>query len=41
MGPKMEAAINFLEEGGERVIITSAKSTLKALDGNGGTEIVH
>ena len=41
MGPKMEAAINFLEQGGGRVIITSAKSTLKALDGKGGTEIVH
>ena len=41
MGPKMEAAINFLEHGGDRVIITSAKSTLKAINGKGGTEIVH
>lgn len=41
MGPKMQAAIKFLEEGGERVLITSAKSTVKALNSKGGTEIVH
>jgi len=41
MGPKMHAAIKFLEEGGERVLITSAKSTVKALNNKGGTEIVH
>ena len=41
MGPKMQAAIKFLEEGGERVLITSAKSTVKALRSKGGTEIVH
>jgi carbamate kinase len=41
MGPKIQAAIKFLEEGGERVLITSAKSTVKALKSKGGTEIVH
>ena len=41
MGPKIQAAIKFLEEGGERVLITSAKSTVKALKNKGGTEIVH
>ena len=41
MGPKIEAAIKFLKKGGERVVITSAKSTIKALDRKGGTEIVH
>jgi len=41
MGPKIQAAIRFLEEGGERVLITSAKSTVKALKSKGGTEIVH
>ena len=41
MGPKIQAAIKFLDEGGKRVLITSTKSTIKALDGKGGTEIVH
>ena len=41
MGPKMEAAIKFLEQGGDRVLITSAKSTIKALERKGGTEIVN
>ena len=41
MGPKIQAAIKFLEEGGERVLITSAKSTVKALKNKGGTEIIH
>ncbi len=41
MGPKIQAAIKFLEEGGERVLITSAKSIVKALKNKGGTEIVH
>ena len=40
MGPKIEAAIRFLRKGGKRVIITSAKSTVKALEGEKGTEIV-
>ena len=40
MGPKINAAIKFLEEGGERVLITSAKSTIRALERKGGTEIV-
>lgn len=41
MGPKIEAAIRFLRKGGKRVVITSAKSTVKALDGKKGTEIVN
>lgn len=41
MGPKIEAAIRFLREGGKRVVITSAKSTVKALAGKKGTEIVR
>lgn len=40
MGPKIEAAIRFLRKGGRRVVITSAKSTVKALGGEKGTEIV-
>jgi len=40
MGPKIEAAIKFLEKGGDRVLITSTNSTIKALEKKGGTEIV-
>ena len=41
MGPKIEAAIRFLRKGGKRVVITSAKSATKALEGKKGTEIVN
>jgi carbamate kinase len=40
MGPKIEAAINFLENGGEEVLITSIDSVLDALDGRNGTRII-
>ncbi len=40
MGPKIEAAINFLESGGEEVIVTSLDKAKKALWGNAGTKIV-
>jgi carbamate kinase len=40
MGPKIEAAITFLEFGGERVIITSIESAAEALDGHAGTVIL-
>src|SRR3989344_3077350 len=39
MGPKIQAAINFLERGGERVIITSPENATKALEGKKGTII--
>nr|BAL58448.1 carbamate kinase [Candidatus Acetothermum autotrophicum] len=39
MGPKVEAAIRFLESGGERAYITSLEKALEALDGRAGTEI--
>ncbi|MBS3171675.1 carbamate kinase [Candidatus Woesearchaeota archaeon] len=39
MGPKIEAAINFLEIGGKRVIITSIENAEKALNGKAGTLI--
>ncbi|MBN2154530.1 MAG: carbamate kinase [Candidatus Lokiarchaeota archaeon] len=38
MGPKVQAAINFLEAGGERVIITSIEKIEDALNGKAGTE---
>jgi len=40
MGPKIQAAINFIEGGGEEVIITSIKKTAQALTGSEGTRIV-
>lgn len=41
MGPKMEAAIAFLEHGGERVLITTPEKILEAMDGRAGTQIVR
>ena len=39
MGPKIEAAIKFLESGGKRVIITSIDKLSEALEGKTGTHI--
>jgi carbamate kinase len=41
MGPKIEAAINFLRSGGKKTIITSLENIEQAINGEGGTEIVH
>ncbi len=40
MGPKIEAAIDFLEHRGEECIITSVEGVAEAVTGNGGTHIV-
>jgi carbamate kinase len=40
MGPKIEAAITFLESGGDKVIITSIEQCAAALDEEAGTIIV-
>jgi len=40
MGPKIQAAINFIENGGREVIITSIEKTAEAINGNEGTRIV-
>jgi|Deesub1362B_J571_1020462.scaffolds.fasta_scaffold00021_17 carbamate kinase len=40
MGPKIEAAIEFLRNGGKEVIITSLDKVKEALDGKNGTRIV-
>jgi carbamate kinase len=40
MGPKVEAAISFLEGGGKRVFICSLDKLVDSLDGKSGTEIV-
>ncbi|MEM0360319.1 MAG: carbamate kinase [Candidatus Diapherotrites archaeon] len=39
MGPKIQAAIQFIERGGEKVIITSIDKLLKAIKGKTGTTI--
>nr|WP_240611283.1 hypothetical protein [Actinobaculum sp. 313] len=41
MAPKIEAAINFLEQGGKRVIITSLPLLKDAVAGNAGTSITQ
>jgi carbamate kinase len=40
MGPKVTAAISFLERGGERAIITNPENIPRALQGETGTTIV-
>lgn len=40
MGPKVQAAIDFLESGGEQAIITSIDKIKAALDGKAGTRVV-
>ncbi len=40
MGPKIKAAISFLESGGELVTITSLENASSAIDGNAGTRII-
>ena len=40
MGPKLKAAIRFLNEGGKKVVITTPELAAAALDGEAGTTIV-
>jgi carbamate kinase len=40
MGPKIQAAIRFLEGGGKRVIIGQLEEAMEALSGESGTQIV-
>ena len=39
MGPKIQAAVQFREHGGERVVITSTQNIIAAVRGEAGTEI--
>lgn len=41
MGPKVMAAIRFLENGGEEAIISAADTLAAAFDGTDGTRILH
>ena len=40
MGPKVEAAIRFVESGGERAIISQLGKLVEALEGKTGTQVV-
>ena len=40
MGPKIRAAINYLERGGDKVLITSLERALDAIEGRTGTRII-
>lgn len=40
MGPKIEAAIGFIESGGKEVVITSIEKAYEAVKGDAGTRIV-
>jgi carbamate kinase len=40
MGPKIQAAVEFLEGGGHDVIITSPEALGRAMDGHAGTRII-
>lgn len=40
MGPKIEAAVQFLEAGGKQVVITSLGLIKEALEGKAGTKII-
>lgn len=41
MGPKMTAAVRFIEWGGKRAIITSLDKAVDAIEGKTGTEVVR
>jgi carbamate kinase len=41
MGPKVESAIRFLQDGGERAIITSTGNLVKAVTSGGGTQVLR
>lgn len=41
MGPKIKAAIQFLEKGGDEVIITSPEALGRAIEGSTGTRIIR
>ena len=41
MGPKVEACVKFVEQAGERAIITSLERAVEALEGRAGTTIIR
>jgi carbamate kinase len=41
MGPKVEAAMQFIQKGGKRAVITSIEKIEEAVEGKAGTEIIQ
>ena len=41
MGPKVEAAVQFIRKRGKRAVITSIEKIEEAVEGKAGTEIVE
>lgn len=41
MGPKVEAAAQFIEKGGKRAIITSIETIEEAVQGKAGTDLIR
>ncbi|MBI4766937.1 MAG: carbamate kinase [Deltaproteobacteria bacterium] len=41
MGPKIEACLNFIAQGGQRAVITSISAIEQAIAGEAGTEIIR
>jgi carbamate kinase len=40
MGPKIQAVINFLKEGGRRALITDPDNLPRAIEGRAGTHFI-
>ena len=41
MGPKIEAALKFVQDGGKRAVITSIGAICDSVQGTAGTQIIH
>ena len=41
MGPKIEATMQFLENGGKRALVTSTENIQRSVEGKAGTEIIQ
>jgi carbamate kinase len=41
MGPKVEAAVSFVNAGGKRAIIAALDRATEALEGRAGTLVAH
>ena len=40
MGPKVDAVIDFLQQGGQRALVTDPANLDAAIDGRGGTHFI-
>ena len=39
MGPKIQAAVEFVEQGGKRAVVCRPEGVVEALEGRGGTVV--